>query len=360
MVKIGDRVRFLNAVGGGVVSRFIKKDVVGVLDEDGFEIPVLEKECVVIADVNKMNFPVEHPHPQLSTQPVTAPTTVKTTPSPVEEVWEEAGETDYGNELNLYLAFVPTNIKSLLSSPFDAFLINDSNYSLSFCYASTNHKSECSCRDNGTLHPNTKLFLETIEREDINKIQRITIQAVAFKKSGSYAPKPTLDCEVKLHFADFNKLHNFTENDFFDEQAMIIPLVEKDLPAAFIAPDPEQLKQAMLQKETPPAVKKVVPDKKRARIAPVLEIDLHINKLLDTTAGMDNAAILNYQMDQFRGTLEQYKNKKGQKIVFIHGKGEGVLRKEILKELKSQYPGYYVQDASFREYGFGATMITIR
>ena len=52
--------------------------------------------------------------------------------------------------------------------------------------------------------------------------------------------------------------------------------------------------------------------------------------------------------------------KKGQKIVFIHGKGDGVLRKGILQELKYKYKNYQSQDASFREYGFGATMVTIR
>lgn len=49
---------------------------------------------------------------------------------------------------------------------------------------------------------------------------------------------------------------------------------------------------------------------------------------------------------------------KGQKIVFIHGKGDGVLRKAIEKELKTKYKQYYYQDASFREYGFGATVVT--
>ena len=52
--------------------------------------------------------------------------------------------------------------------------------------------------------------------------------------------------------------------------------------------------------------------------------------------------------------------KKGQKIVFIHGKGDGVLRKAILQELKYKYKNYQSQDASFREYGFGATMVTIK
>jgi len=45
--------------------------------------------------------------------------------------------------------------------------------------------------------------------------------------------------------------------------------------------------------------------------------------------------------------------------VFIHGKGEGVLRNALLKELRTKYKGCRSQDASFREYGFGATMVTI-
>ena len=36
MVKVGDKVRFLNAVGGGIVRR-IDRDVVLVEEEDGFE-----------------------------------------------------------------------------------------------------------------------------------------------------------------------------------------------------------------------------------------------------------------------------------------------------------------------------------
>ena len=92
----------------------------------------------------------------------------------------------------------------------------------------------------------------------------------------------------------------------------------------------------------------------------LIEIDLHIDSLLDDTQGMGNSEILNYQLDKFREVMETYKNKREQKIVFIHGKGEGVLRKELEKLLKTRYKSYYFQDASFREYGFGATMVTIK
>ena len=57
--------------------------------------------------------------------------------------------------------------------------------------------------------------------------------------------------------------------------------------------------------------------------------------------------------------MTQHLRRKGQKIVFIHGKGEGVLRKAVIELLKKDYPKAELQDASFREYGFGATLVTI-
>lgn len=91
----------------------------------------------------------------------------------------------------------------------------------------------------------------------------------------------------------------------------------------------------------------------------VIEVDLHIGNLVDSTAGMDNAAMLRHQMDVFRQTMQNYRHRSGQKVVFIHGKGEGVLRKAIIDELKLRYPYCTWQDASFQQYGFGATQVTM-
>ena len=46
--KTGDTVRFLNDIGGGVIVR-IKDNMAYVADEDGFETPMLLRECVVVA-----------------------------------------------------------------------------------------------------------------------------------------------------------------------------------------------------------------------------------------------------------------------------------------------------------------------
>ena len=91
-----------------------------------------------------------------------------------------------------------------------------------------------------------------------------------------------------------------------------------------------------------------------------LIIDLHANKLLEQTEGLTSLDILNYQLKKFRDTLYYYRKKKNTKIVFIHGKGEGILRNAIINELRFKYKSYQYQDASFQEYGYGATQVTIK
>ena len=92
----------------------------------------------------------------------------------------------------------------------------------------------------------------------------------------------------------------------------------------------------------------------------VVVVDLHVDALLDTTAGMSAGDILNHQVSVFRRTLAEYASKKGQRIIFIHGKGEGVLRRALVNDLCYRYKSYTYQDASFQEYGYGATQVTIK
>ena len=91
----------------------------------------------------------------------------------------------------------------------------------------------------------------------------------------------------------------------------------------------------------------------------IIECDLHINELVDTTAGMSNSDMLQLQLDKFNEVMRENLRRPGAKVVFIHGKGEGVLRKALLDELRRKYPRCEAQDASFREYGFGATLVKL-
>ena len=49
-MNIGDKVRFLNDVGGGKITAFRPGGIVLVEDEDGFEVPMPQHEVVVIGE----------------------------------------------------------------------------------------------------------------------------------------------------------------------------------------------------------------------------------------------------------------------------------------------------------------------
>ncbi len=91
---------------------------------------------------------------------------------------------------------------------------------------------------------------------------------------------------------------------------------------------------------------------------PVYEVDLHIEKLVPSTRGMDNFDMLNLQLDTAKRQLEYAIGKKWQRVVFIHGVGEGVLRNELHHLLK-RYDNLNITEADYQKYGRGATEVYI-
>ena len=168
--------------------------------------------------------------------------------------------------------------------------------------------------------------------------------------------------EHRLDTTKFFKLHCFHDNEYFDKPVIALDIVKNDRPARMMVVDSSDLERAMKEKRAQdrPQRQQVKKHDKPQKKGEIIECDLHITELLDTTAGLSNKDMLDVQLDEFRRVMNENKNHKGAKIVFIHGKGEGVLRKALLDELKRKYPNCEAQDASFREYGFGATLITIK
>lgn len=231
-MKIGDRVRFLDAEGGGIVKGFDSKGLVMVEDEDGFEIPTLASQCVVVSE---------------------------------EEDQRQAGH-------------APVH-----QAPPSRAMI-----------AMQQAKSEVDKLKEENRQLKEKVRILEVELNDV-KLQ--LLKAQYGDRNVSKGGKGTTP---NLATRPYEVLRNG-----------------------------------------------------------VIEVDLHITQLVDSTAGMDNAAMLQHQLKVYRETMQAYRGAKGQKIVFIHGKGEGVLRKAVIDDLKLHYPKCDVQDASFQQYGFGATMVII-
>ena len=227
-MKIGDRVRFLNEIGGGRVAGFQGKNIVLVEDEDGFQVPMLMTEVVVVGnedygtghmvevrqEVRGKKSEVKDEEPEPEDKPITFKA------KPVERKG--------GDRLSAYLAFVPINMKELSQTRFESYLVNDSNYYMRYVYM-TGENNAWTVRAEGELEPNTKEFIEEFGREDLNAIEHCCVQLIAYKRDKTFLLKPTVNAQLNVDTVKFYKLHAFRENDFFEQPALIYTLIENDV-----------------------------------------------------------------------------------------------------------------------------------
>lgn len=354
--KVGDTVRFLNSVGGGTVVRVAGN--MAYVDEDGFETPALLKDCVVVATGDTF-YKKEKAQKGGTPQPPSKDSTPP--PAPTVAPFVPTAE---GERINLVVAFEPADIKHLSETSFDAFLVNDSNYSMYVSVATRPNESDTwTLRYAGFVEPAIQEFLFELTTDDLPYIDRISVQAIPFKRDETFRRKNAVDFEQRLDATRFARLHCFDSSEYFDTKVLSIDIVRDDVAVAAPRINAADLKEAMERKArddrraSRPVMKK--PHEHSNPNTP-LEIDLHAGALLDNLNGLSKADILNFQIDTFRKVLDQNSANIGKKIIFIHGKGEGVLRNALMKELNYRYKHHEVCDASFREYGFGATQVTIR
>ncbi|NJB72358.1 dsDNA-specific endonuclease/ATPase MutS2 [Saonia flava] len=98
--------------------------------------------------------------------------------------------------------------------------------------------------------------------------------------------------------------------------------------------------------------------KPKERNAPKMEVDLHIHQLAKFTKGMSNHEMLNLQLETAKRQLDFAIRKRIQKVVFIHGVGEGILKEELYYLFK-RYDNVKYYDADYQKYGMGATEVYI-
>ena len=380
MIKKGDKVRFLFDTGGGTVAA-VKGNIVMVEDADGFQIPTPINEVVLDASQESYSTSSMVAAMQRDERRSAAKSDGRSMRALLNEGMEEEAdnaardddpadkeitfkrpveERKGGNLLNAYLAFVPVDIKKVTDTEFDTYLVNDSNYYLHYTYLSAENNS-WTVRAEGVLEPNTKEYIEEFTLREVNALSRVCIQMTAFKREKPFSLKQPVSVMLRIDQVKFYKLHVFQPNDFFEQPALLYTIIEDDKPARSIDIDANSLKQEMYatadDKERLTQLSTRTP---RKGLEEAEVIDLHAEKLLDNTGGMSSADILNYQLDHFRRIMKEHRHEKGKKIIFIHGKGEGVLRHAIIHELVYRYRPCTYQDASFQEYGYGATQVTIK
>jgi len=327
-IQIGDIVRFLSEKLEGKVTGIIDTSTVNVYCEVyGFEIPASVNDLVVI-----------HPTPSSSApSAISVPATVRDIPTEVSN--------------GLYLALVPDNFQNLPESRYELYLVNDTQQTCLYSFSHFDGEKYTGISA-GNCAPDTAVEIGTYRLKDFESIKSVHIQAIFYQK-GNFIPHAPIEGSVKIIPTSCCKSGTYKHYRWFGPMALL-RAINKEV----LAEETNALVQKEVRKEKVKGNESKRPT--RQIVNNIVEIDLHIDQLLDTTTGMSNKDILEYQLDIFRKVLEEYKLRSGQKIVFIHGKGDGILRQRILWELQTRYKRFRHQDASFKQYGYGATMVIIK
>ena len=341
--QIGDKVKFLNEVGEGEIVSVIDKSTVFVRTADGFEIPIMISELVI--DPDKM------PHKREKEEKYTV---VEKTPKDTEYKIPDQAETS-SETVDEEIVFAL--IQEKMQTDIVSYIVNASTYHLYYIIA-FQKEGENLFFAGGLLEPDTKVETGKIVPDKIDSEISISINLLFFGRSFYKQIKP-LNLQIKVNPSEIYKGTLNVENDYFEEKASLYNLysfkksTEEKFQNISFTGNLEDLIMIKEQKTAP------VVSKKAVRNPEIQEVDLHIESITDDFHDLDNSEIIKLQMARFQTSLETAIIHKVRRVVFIHGVGAGKLKHEIRRTLDRNFPDLKYQDASFSEYGYGATMVIL-
>lgn len=230
MIKPGDTVRYLNAVGGGKVVKV--EGAIAYVDDDGFETPVRTAELVVVLPAGhksdtpgrKMFDQSAYDMGRSASRPEPEPVNVPEIAAPVEEDFP-IEETEYGDDMTVVVAFEPKNVKKLSETSIDALLVNDSNYFLDYQLLCRDGESGWKVISKGQAAPNEVMDLGSYTQETVKIFERFVFQAIASKLNKTFDVKDPLAVLRKIDLTKFYKLHCFRPTTYFDTPVLEVPLI---------------------------------------------------------------------------------------------------------------------------------------
>ena len=312
----------LDQVGEGIVTAYTRDNRILVLMDDGFEIPYFEKELVVIG--------------QTSVSEISSST--ETISQLASSQLQEA----------VYMAFILNGI--VKDFPLiDVQLMNRRKEAMLFALYSESEKNFM-LEGRGEIAAGASKSMIKIALPELLAKDRFFIQLQPFSNKPS-VPPISWSGFVKHQTPQVIEPPTWPMIEELSSRAMLVQ----------VYPDKGQNIQVSRNKESENAGKMLKASQewllKEGRDGK-FEVDLHIEELLENTAGMDNSEIIRYQLRYFEKCMDEARRRPIKRFVAIHGIGKGRLRDEIRKILVSENIEHY--DAPLSKYGYGATEIIVK
>ncbi|MCC3153479.1 Smr/MutS family protein [Hymenobacter sp. BT770] len=402
-MNVGDRVRLLTGTEEGIVTRLLDSELVEVAIDNDFTIPVLRREVVVVAQEEGNNFDRTAPDYRVGQVPGKNANASKKDKSAAKPVAARPAQPSLAEALaavassgagvakintpapgakqapaakGVFLALVHQSPELL-----GVTLINNTEAEVLYTYGEETSTRPYRALAADKLGPkSTTKPLSFLHMKDFETWPAVIFQLLPHRLNGEAA------YELLTKRQAFKASTFYSSNrpaPIIGKEAYLFQLDEK--PAAAIAP--EQLTQeapaapapapakpagvdaaalkAQLTGDAPAKPAAVVAAAAPAPTGPVVapphEFDLHLEALRPNhKEELSNTAILRIQLDAFEDALSRALATNMHEIVFIHGMGNGVLRKEIHRQLSRNKDIKFFEDARKEKFGFGATLVRLK
>lgn len=318
-MNIGDRVRLLHGNEEGVITKISPGGRVEIEIEDGFRIPAMKNEVVVISSAEKQHFGEKRHDAEHS--PITGP--IKESESDLKAV---------------FIAYIP---------------LNDKDHSIYLC---NNSQRDYMVMASEVYGDNSQTILaERLNAKSSKKLGEKSIQ--------NFEEWPALLVQffpihpkIEKTQSSFERKLKFKASSFFKSKGLA-PVLNKKGYVFKLSEQTKEIDIQQLNEELNGDKPTAITPKQFQR--PPKEIDLHIEKLTKDYPFMSNSEMLRMQMDTFEKNLNYAIATGMDEITFIHGIGNGVLKKEIHKYLSHLGNIKYFQDTQKSRFGYGATLVRI-
>jgi hypothetical protein len=209
--------------------------------------------------------------------------------------------------------------------------------------------------DKDDLAPGEKINLGFLPDWMENESLKLKYQLLFFK-DGIYTHKNPAVGVLSLSQENLDNPDSYVDNSFFKEKAVLLIISQESKEAG-------SREKFNIPKSPEKAGSNSSSDKKKSRQKSekqkTEEVDLHIENIVDDHKDLSVREILKIQMDRFEVSLEGAIRNRQKRIIYIHGTGAGKLKYQIRKTIDDKYKKLRYQDASFMEFGYGATLVLL-
>lgn len=315
-MNIGDKVRLLRGSEQGFISRILDNKMVEIEIEDGFRIPVMQSEIVIVSKEENKYFGNGQQEQEVE---------ARINHNPLIE--------------GIHLAF-----KAFRDDLLEVYLINQTSWQLAFSISESSGQLHHG-KTAGLLLPGKHIKVTEKDPIKFDEWPELLVRIIRHKNE-AHAAMPIIERAMRFKASTFYKAKK--QAPLLGGEAYIFRI--DDNIGAF---DPQKLKESLTERNTPQT--ETIPIKR-----PDSTIDLHIEGLVSNHAQLDQHNILDIQLKTFESKLDQAIASGMDEITFIHGVGNGVLRNAIHKKLAGMKKIEYFADAQKEKFGYGATLVHIK